>query len=704
MSIVFASAPNKRSALSQALYQFSNITADPYYPYTTLLLPGNGTNGAQNNTFLDGSTNNFTITRNGNTTQGTFSPFSQTGWGNYFGGSSNLSAAYNSAFDVGSSDFTVEAWIFTGDSSSNYPSIIGRWQGGALCWDFRPRSVDVGNYLVFLYSTNGSNITFINSNFVVTDNAWHHVVAVRSGSNFALFVDGSRKATANVSGVTIFNSSSVPLYVGYDQGGNTYFNGYISNARFVNGRAVYDPTLTTLIVPTSPLGATSGGANPPTTGQTKLLTCQSNRFLDNGQGNTGNTGFPITVTGSPSVQAFSPFNPTSSWSAATNGGSGYFDGTGDYLTVPQSAGALDLGSGQFSLEFWWYPTSAATGQYPFIGESTGNWYVGYESSNIVLGRRATTADVSTTGFTLVANTWQHIVFTRQSTSTNDTRIFINGVLRGIGTTSQNYTITSTLSIGGVAGGYVTGYLSSINLVKGSVPAAYQTSSTTTGTQIFTPPTSPSTSVTGTQLLLNFTNAGIYDATSKNDLETVGNAQISTAQSKWGGSSMYFDGTSDYLVFPSSNLFTLGDSSANFTIETWVYSTGTPGTDAVIAGTWQNSTSAYANRWLLSLRTSGTAIYWWDSTGSPGITYTGISTGQWVYIAVVRSGGTITLYVNGVSRGTQTTNQAYTTQDVLRVGGGISGTSDFPGYIQDLRITKGYARTITASPTAAFPTL
>ena len=61
-------------------------TQDPQFNYTTLLLPGNGTNGAQNNTFLDSSTNAFTITRNGNTTQGTFTPFSQTGWGNYFDG------------------------------------------------------------------------------------------------------------------------------------------------------------------------------------------------------------------------------------------------------------------------------------------------------------------------------------------------------------------------------------------------------------------------------------------------------------------------------------------------------------------------------------------------------------------------------------------------------------------------------------------
>jgi len=41
---------------------------DPNFKQTVLLLHGDGTNGAQNNTFLDSSTNNFTITRNGNTT------------------------------------------------------------------------------------------------------------------------------------------------------------------------------------------------------------------------------------------------------------------------------------------------------------------------------------------------------------------------------------------------------------------------------------------------------------------------------------------------------------------------------------------------------------------------------------------------------------------------------------------------------------
>ena len=85
---------------------------DPYFMYNSLLLPGNGTNLAQNNTFLDGSTNNFTITRAGNTTQGTFSPYGAN-WSNYFDGTGDyLTTPNNSALNVGSSTFTLECWFY----------------------------------------------------------------------------------------------------------------------------------------------------------------------------------------------------------------------------------------------------------------------------------------------------------------------------------------------------------------------------------------------------------------------------------------------------------------------------------------------------------------------------------------------------------------------------------------------------------------
>jgi len=79
----------------------------------------------------------------------------------------------------------------------------------------------------------------------------------------------------------------------------------------------------------------------------------------------------------------------------------------------------------------------------------------------------------------------------------------------------------------------------------------------------------------------------------------------------------------------------------------------------------------------------------------------VASGQWVYVAIVRSGSTTTGYINGSSVGT--TAQAPSASQYARVGALASGASVFNGYIQDLRITKGYARTIT-TPTAAFPTL
>jgi len=60
------------TAMIAAIFSGSAVSTDPYFNLTTLLLSTTATNGQQNNTFQDGSTNNFTITRNGNTTQGTF--------------------------------------------------------------------------------------------------------------------------------------------------------------------------------------------------------------------------------------------------------------------------------------------------------------------------------------------------------------------------------------------------------------------------------------------------------------------------------------------------------------------------------------------------------------------------------------------------------------------------------------------------------
>ena len=100
---------------AQAQSQQQWVT-DPNFKNTTLLLQADGTgSGSQNQTFLDSSTNNFTITRNGNTTQGTFSPFSQTGWGNYLPSTSDY-FQFNGTQAIGAfstNAYSIEFWVYS---------------------------------------------------------------------------------------------------------------------------------------------------------------------------------------------------------------------------------------------------------------------------------------------------------------------------------------------------------------------------------------------------------------------------------------------------------------------------------------------------------------------------------------------------------------------------------------------------------------
>lgn len=656
------------------------VTADPYFEYTTLLLPGSGTNGAQNNTFLDASTNNFTITRNGNTTQGTFSPFSQTGWGNYFDGSGDyLATPSNSALAVGAGDFCIETWIYWGTSSVNdviYSNVLNSGGGDAQIEIY----INSSNKVV----CGGWNTNFLVGSTNVTSNAWTHIAVCRSGTTMSLFLNGSRDATTTTSN----NFSSTNAFnVGRQASGAYDFLGYISNLRVVKGSSVYDPTQTTLTVPTAPLTAISG---------TSLLTCQSNRFIDNSTNN-----FAITVNGNTSVQAFSPFNPTSSWSATTNGGSGYFDGNGDYLTAPSNA-AFAVGS-VFTIEFWLYPISyGANPVFIFLGESSGDVQFGLNSGNLSLAASGVAWRL-TGSKGPVLNAWNHCVLVRSGTGSNQTSIFLNGERIANGTVTDAWTTNVQAIIQSTQGSsYQTnGYMSGVRIVKGT--AVYDPTQST-----LTVPTAPLTAITNTSLLLNFTNAGIYDATSKNDLETVGNAQISTAQYKFPPSSMAFDGTGDYLTAQNNPLLNLG--SSNFTIEAWIYPT-TLNTYNYLYGR-DGATNATSEIDFYIGSTGNIASYFYSGSTGYLVNSSGgaITTNSWQHVALVRNGVNYTIYVNGTSVATIATlsTLAANTVSLLPTIGNSSTTltRPFTGYIQDFRFTRGYAR-YTANftpPTAAFPTL
>ena len=650
---------------------------DAYFNLTTLLLNTSSTNGAQNNTFLDSSTNNFTITRNGNATQGTFTPFSQTGWSNFFNGDVNcdLQTPSNAAFGYGTGDFCLEAYVY---QQTNANARIIDHTAGAFNFGL------LSTGIVTLFDGSTTHNTPSSS---ISLNTWTHICATRQGSTLRLFVNGVLKYNATF---TVSKADSAVNIGSNPGGGGETLNGYISNLRIVKGGvpSAYSTSSTTngttVFTPSTTALTTSESL---TAGSLSLLTCQSNRFVDNSA-----NAFAISVTaGSPSVQAFSPFAPTAAYDSAVVGGSGYFDGTGDYITAPQSTN-LDLGSGNWTLETWIYPTSNSGNRrvinkqnganaWIFRLNASGSGSVAYfeiDGSGIV------------TGTTVIPNnSWAHIAIVRNS---NTVTIYVNGVSDASATYSGTPSAPNAVTgIGAYAGGpseYFFGYISNARFVKGS--AVY--------TAAFTPPTAPLTAITNTSLLTNFTNAGIFDSAAKNNFETVADAQVSTTQAKWGTTSMYFDGTGDYLFAPPSEQFNI--TSSAYTVEMWINFASTSGTNIIFGFNGKGTTGS----WQLLLD-SGTL--YWQQRGS-AVNQTSYSwspsTSTWYHVAVTWNGTTLRIFVNGTSVATNTSSPAFsTTQNGINVGGASDGFS-INGYIDDFRITKGYARYTAnfTAPTAAFP--
>jgi hypothetical protein len=185
---------------------------------------------------------------------------------------------------------------------------------------------------------------------------------------------------------------------------------------------------------------------------------------------------------------------------------------------------------------------------------------------------------------------------------------------------------------------------------------------------------------------------------------VGDAQISTAQSKFpGGSSIAFDGTGDAITVPDSEDFNF---PGDFTVETFLYANSWP-TNVYLFGQYQGTDY----RPVLGYFSSGTPNFLASNnnssyflTGSGG--GAALSAATWHHIAWVRSANRWSIYVNGTERliAASNPNIPFNSTGAFRVGN-YSGTGGygFNGYLDEFRITKGVAR-YTANftpPTAPF---
>jgi hypothetical protein len=488
-----------------AYYQQNRIWPiyDPYFNQTTLMLHGNGTNGAQNNTFLDSSTNNFTITRNGNTTQGSFTPFSQTGWSNNF--SSSYLSISATLISTTATTFTMEGWIYmtaTPVSSSNIPGLCGDMLGsaGTNYMSFGP----LANLTLGFQWNNGTTNVTAAGNSVMSLNTWYHVAISVNSNAIKMFVNGVQQTITGTSTLTNRGGTTSTFTIAYNstQAGVT---GYVSNIRVTN-TAVYTSSFTPS---TAPLTATTG---------TLLLTCQSNRFVDSSANN-----YAITATSSPSVQAFSPFVPA--YITPTTY-SNFFDGTGDYLTA--SGANLALGAGNFTVEGYVYLTGYNGGAAAYSGigsypDSTALMFYINASGGYAVNVGA--SDIITTG-TAPLNTWIHFAIVRSSTGSNGLTLYINGISVATATSATNFTSTNAV-IGR------TGVSTNSNLMLGCLSNIRVIVGTALYTAAFTPPTAPLTAISGTSILTSVIS-GAYLADNSGNAFTFTN----TGSTAWNSASPF----------------------------------------------------------------------------------------------------------------------------------------------------------------------
>jgi hypothetical protein len=368
-----------------------------------------------------------------------------------------------------------------------------------------------------------------------------------------------------------------------------------------------------------------------------------------------------------------------------NGGSGYFDGTGDYLSLTGSS----LGSGNITLEFWVYLPTSGVGL--FFDSRTSDVSIAgfafYRNSSNYLAMF--TDGTGTAGTTVIpTNQWVHLALVRNSGT-------FYGYMNGVQQFTRANSATMSLTSWKIFAQYdntnlATGYLSNFRITTTAVYTA-----------AFTPPTAPLTAITNTSLLCNFTNAGIFDNTGKNNLETVADAQIDTTTKKYGTGSMEFDGSGDYLLMPSNVDFAFG--TGDFTIEFWLNTSDLgPSSDKAIIdfrGSGQNGAYPYLYIYQSKIR-------YYFNTGDRIIQASTLSTGTWYHVALSRSGSGTRLFVNGTQEASTYTNSDSCLVGTNRpvIGANSALGANFNGYLDDLRITKGVARYTAAftPPTAAFP--
>lgn len=609
-----------------------DLPQDVNFDSVSFLMNADGNSGGGSYTpFVNEATNYTMSSPDGTATtiyQGNFTPTGTSGWAhrvaNGEGTISSVNLPASTTAWVFTGNFTVDFWFKTtgGTNESTTRCLIGTGWNSATPWE------------VFFNGT-GLALTAgslrIQGTTVIQQNRWYHVECSRTGSTVYLFLDGVLQGTWAFSGTIGDAATGRVLRIGNANGTARFFGGLFADVRINNTTGFHTSAFTP---PTTPTVATSG---------TTLLTCHKPYLINEGTGGTATaSGQVFALPDWPYSRANDPHSST------THGGSI----THVQAHIAGTEAAIARGTGDFTVEGWVYfnniasttrgsifSSYGATSQYGFglIWDTNRipTFYIGQNTAgnfNFLSG-----------GTAIPFGQWCWLVGTRQGSTTS---IYVNGVRIAQGTDTRNLTGTNY-----VVGRY---YADTVNTahVSNAITANVRVLnySAYSGATIPVPTVAPD-NIPGTIFLYRGGNVGVTDVTQTTNLRCYAGAALTDTVTKWGPTSVLFNGTDQYLESEPSSKFWLS-SVSDWTVEAWirpsnlsqemsVFGFGDGGTSfATNLNGWVNITAANQMEWGYS-----------DGTINQAVTSTGlnIQAGEWNHIAVVFDGATktVSLYANGV---------------------------------------------------------
>jgi hypothetical protein len=399
----------------------------------------------------------------------------------------------------------------------------------------------------------------------------------------------------------------------------------------------------------------------------------------------------ITISGATLSGGYSLQYEIPGSEPTTTRGSISFNGSSQYLDIASNT-AFGFGTADFTIEFFWRPTvnqrsdvldfwsaggSGITSRFD-IGRITSTTLDLYTDSPVGgggSGAKITGPSIAS----LILNTWTHVAVTKESGSI---KMWVNGTQAGSTYSAWPLNMGSSMALRIMgdhnAAGNGSGNLSNIRVVRGT--ALY--------TARFTPPIQPLTAVSGTNLLLNTANgANFLTDSSNNNLTITNNGSVPSSNTHpfTPGSGKF--GTSQTLQIPINSAFTYG--TGDFTVEWWSYQNAGNG----VQGIWRNSTGDATNAigfWTVTQPSQRLTITLGNGTSSNTIlSNTTVPLNTWHHYAIVRSGTTFKLYLDGVAQTqTITSNIDIPAQvGIMQIG---NAGGNYIGLVTNFRIVKGTA--------------